>query len=153
MEARVAGLGGAAVGDTASANAYLLALGGDVQALVSALGTLEAGGLFGGGGAKPDRASYEIVMDALLKAGGGMEEAAAALFPKMQPPTAKGVTLAMTALLRAGKPQEALGLLPAAVASGGVEPTEGMVRGAMKAAMALGGGSKALDAVKGQLVL
>lgn len=141
-------------------NAYLLALAasqgeeGSGEALVAALEGMAAGSLFG---AKPDGVSYEIVVDALLRAGKAAE--AAAVYGKgaaggMQP-TAKGVALGMTALLRSGQPEGALGVLAGAVGGGGagVEPVDGAVRAAVKSVLALGGGPEGLAAVKGKLVV
>lgn len=125
-----------------------------MDTLLSALGALEQEALFGGegGGAKPTGESYEIVMDALIRA--GRCEEAASLFPRLAAagPTAKGVALAMTALVRVGRAGEALALLPGAVAAG-ADPSDGVARVAVKAVMALGGGEEGLGAVRGALTL
>lgn len=154
LKARIESLKAGA--DVGACNAYLMALASqqdDVDAVVAALEGMAAGTLFGPTTAKPDGASYEIAMDALLRAGKAGE--AAALFATMGgvAPTGKGVVAAMNALLRSGRPGEALGVLAAGV-GGGVEPTDGAVRAAVKAVMAMGsGGAEGLAAAKGALVV
>lgn len=137
VEKRVRGLESGKSLDVAAGNALLRAyqVEGRVEEATSTLQAMESG-LFG---VPPSAASYEIVMAALAATGVAEREAeAASLFARQQPPSSEGFRLALTCLCRGGRYKEALGLLPALGDTCNVDPSDNLLKAAMKAALGMG---------------